>query len=337
MVRRVCVVGAGVVGLSSAVCIQEKVPGVQVTVLSEKFSPHTTSDGAAGFWEPHILNDTPQELIRRWGDETWDHLKTLYLSPVACDAGVILLSGYHLHKQPQQDPDWASTVFGFRHLTKQDLQQFPGFSSGWFSTHLLCEGRKYLPWLMTKFKKAGGKVQQGKVTSLTELADHYDVVVNCCGIGAGELVGDNTVQPVRGQVYRVHAPWIKCFFDAEYDGHDFYIFPCSNNVVLGGTAQKGNWNLSPHPADSKAIWEGCCQLVPSLRKCKVDHEWVGLRPSRPKVRLERESVGKGSSSLEVVHNYGHGGAGITLHWGCAQQAARLVREALSLQQLKPKL
>ncbi|XP_035699097.1 D-aspartate oxidase-like isoform X2 [Branchiostoma floridae] len=335
MVRRVCVVGAGVVGLSSAVCIQEKVPGVQVTVLSEKFSPHTTSDGAAGFWEPHILNDTPQELIRRWGDETWDHLKTLYLSPVACDAGVILLSGYHLHKQPQQDPDWASTVFGFRHLTKQDLQQFPGFSSGWFSTHLLCEGRKYLPWLMTKFKKAGGKVQQGKVTSLTELADRYNVVVNCCGIGAGELVGDSTVQPVRGQVYRVNAPWVKHYLIAHEDC--YYIIPCSNNVVLGGTAQKGNWNLSPHPTDSKAIWEGCCQLVPSLRKCKVDHEWVGLRPSRPKVRLERESVGKGSSSLEVVHNYGHGGAGITLHWGCAQQAARLVQEALSLQQLKPKL
>eukprot|EP00058_Branchiostoma_floridae_P025556 XP_002611046.1 hypothetical protein BRAFLDRAFT_233542 [Branchiostoma floridae] len=326
MVRRVCVVGAGVVGLSSAVCIQEKVPGVQVTVLSEKFSPHTTSD---------VLLRNVIFASRRWGDETWDHLKTLYLSPVACDAGVILLSGYHLHKQPQQDPNWASTVFGFRHLTKEDLQQFPGFSSGWFSTHLLCEGRKYLPWLMTKFKKAGGKVQQGKVTSLTELADHYNVVVNCCGIGAGELVGDNTVQPVRGQVYRVNAPWVKHYLIAHEDC--YYIIPCSNNVVLGGTAQKGNWNLSPHPTDSKAIWEGCCQLVPSLRKCKVDHEWVGLRPSRPKVRLERESVGKGSSSLEVVHNYGHGGAGITLHWGCAQQAARLVQEALSLQQLKPKL
>ncbi|XP_066298628.1 D-aspartate oxidase-like isoform X2 [Branchiostoma lanceolatum] len=335
MGHRVCVVGAGVVGLSSAVCIQEKVPGVQVTVLSEKFSPHTTSDGAAGFWEPHILSDTPQELVRRWGDETWDHLKTLYLSPVAVDVGVMLLSGYHLHKQPQQDPTWASKVFGFRHLTKQDLQQFPGFSSGWFSTHLLCEGKKYLPWLMTKFKKAGGKVQQGKVTSLTELADHYDVVVNCCGIGARDLVGDSTVQPVRGQVYRVNAPWVKHYTIAHDD--PYYILPCANNVVLGGTAQKGNWNLSPHPTDSKDIWEGCCQLVPSLRNCKVDHEWVGLRPSRPEVRLERETVGRGASSLEVVHNYGHGGAGITIHWGCAQQVASLVQEALRLQQLKPKL
>ncbi|XP_019645689.1 PREDICTED: D-aspartate oxidase-like isoform X4 [Branchiostoma belcheri] len=335
MAQRVCVVGAGVIGLSSAVRIQQKVPGVQVTVLAEKFSPYTTSDGAAGFWEPYILNDTPPELITHWGSETWDHLKTLYLSPASADVGVTLLSGYHVHKQPQQDPAWASKVFGFRHLTKQELQLFPGFSSGWFSTHLLCEGRKYLPWLMTKFKKAGGKVQQWKVTSLTELADHYDVVVNCCGIGARELVGDNTVEPVRGQVYRVNAPWVKHFLIAR--DVNSYIIPCANNVVLGGTAQKGNWNLSPHPTDSKDIWEGCCQLVPSLRKCKVDHEWVGLRPNRPKVRLERETIGNGSSRLEVVHNYGHGGSGVTLHWGCAQQASSLVQEALVSLQLKPKL
>ena len=74
--KRVCVVGAGVIGLSTAVRLQEvsaaegwgtdrsQVPGVEVTVVADRFSPHTTSDGSGGFWEPYKLGDTPQQLIR---------------------------------------------------------------------------------------------------------------------------------------------------------------------------------------------------------------------------------------------------------------------------------
>ena len=62
--HHVCVVGAGVIGLSSAVCIQEQLSDVHVTLVADKFSPHTTSDGSGGFCHPHDLADTPKELIR---------------------------------------------------------------------------------------------------------------------------------------------------------------------------------------------------------------------------------------------------------------------------------
>ena len=60
----IVVVGAGVCGLSSAVNIQEAFPTSTVTVIADKFSPDTTSDGSGGFWEPYSLQDTPLHKIR---------------------------------------------------------------------------------------------------------------------------------------------------------------------------------------------------------------------------------------------------------------------------------
>jgi D-amino-acid oxidase len=52
---------------------------------------------------------------------------------------------------------------------------------------------------------------------------------------------------------------------------------------------------------------------------------VGLRPVRPQVRLETQAVPGGR---HVVHNYGHGGAGVTLSWGCALAVAGAVNGLL---------
>jgi D-amino-acid oxidase len=46
---------------------------------------------------------------------------------------------------------------------------------------------------------------------------------------------------------------------------------------------------------------------------------VGIRPGRPRVRLERVDSG----SRAIVHNYGHAGNGVMLSWGCADAATAL--------------
>ena len=70
-----------------------------------------------------------------------------------------------------------------------------------------------------------------------------------------------------------------------------------------------------------------------LLQAAVEREWVGLRPGRKTIRLEAESIAATDSNgqqhtLRVVHNYGHGGGGISLHWGCAEDAAQLVKQSL---------
>jgi D-amino-acid oxidase len=99
-------------------------------------------------------------------------------------------------------------------------------------------------------------------------------------------------------------------------------------VVLGGTEIPGDGSLDPRPATAQRILADCAAVDPRLGTARILEHLVGLRPARPRVRLEAETGdghGTGDSAGRlVIHNYGHGGGGVTLSWGCAREAARLV-------------
>lgn len=177
-----------------------------------------------------------------------------------------------------------------------------------------------------RFRKAGGQIEQRKVNSLQELSESYEIIVNCSGLGAKTLVGDSQVYPVRGQVLNVQAPWLQHFI-RDGDGKT-YIYPGIHGVTIGGTRQEDDWRLEVDKQDTKSILERCSKLEPSVSKAAVLSEWVGLRPSRKNPRLEREVVLLQGRKVPVVHNYGHGGWGVTLGWGCALDALGLVKQCL---------
>uniref|UniRef100_A0A3B5L347 D-aspartate oxidase n=1 Tax=Xiphophorus couchianus TaxID=32473 RepID=A0A3B5L347_9TELE len=273
---RVVVVGAGVVGLSTAVCIAESLPLCSVTLLAETFSPDTTSDGAAGIAFAAPFPDIPLERQRRWFKDSFDHLLAIAQSQHSPDAGVILSSGWQIFKEvpATKEPYWSDLVIGFRAMTDRELKRFPDHKFGQAFTTVKCECSSYLPWLEERFRKAGGRVEQRRVSSLQALGNSFDLIVNCSGLGSKALVGD---------------------------------------AGVGDTAN---------------IRERCGRLEPSLKKAKVLAEWVGLRPSRRNPRVERERVLLQGRSVPVVHNYGHGGWGVTIAWGTALDALGLVRQCL---------
>jgi D-amino-acid oxidase len=98
--------------------------------------------------------------------------------------------------------------------------------------------------------------------------------------------------------------------------------PRSHDIVVGGTDDEGEWDRTPDPDVAKLILERAIALVPQLRRAAVVGHRVGLRPARPRVRLDVEARADGT---RVVHCYGHGGAGVTLSWGCADEVASLSR------------
>ena len=131
--------------------------------------------------------------------------------------------------------------------------------------------------------------------------------------------------PIRGQIVVVEQVGLQQWWMD--DVTETYAIPRSETIVLGGTAEQGNWSRVPDPAAAQAIVARCAAIVPeharALERARVVAHRVGLRPGRPTVRLEEERIG----GSRVVHWYGHGGSGVTLSWGCADGVAGLVGPA----------
>ncbi|XP_056152118.1 D-aspartate oxidase [Lampris incognitus] len=334
---KVVVIGAGVVGFSTAVCIAEALPSCSVTLMADKFSPDTTSDGAAGILFAAQFPDVPLERQRRWFRDSFDHLLAVAESKHSPEAGVLLTSGWQIFKEVPHEkrPFWSEFVLGFRLMTDRELKRFPDHKFGHAFTTIKCECSSYLPWLEKRFRKAGGLVEKKKLNSLRELSKSFDIIANCAGLGSKTLVGDPQVYPVRGQVLKVRAPWLQHFIRVA-DGKT-YIYPGMHSVTIGGTRQADDWRLEVDGGDTQSILERCSQLEPSLKEAEVVGEWVGLRPSRRNPRVEKEMVQMNGRSVPVVHNYGHGGCGVTLAWGTALDALGLVRQCLHQMPPKAKL
>jgi D-amino-acid oxidase len=148
-------------------------------------------------------------------------------------------------------------------------------------------------------------------------------VINCSGIGARDLVPDPELIPVRGQLVVIANPGITEFFseDTGTSPNLLHYTPHGDTVILGGTAQPGLWSREPDPATADAIITRCALIEPRLRHSRILEHRVGLRPTRPHIRLEQQKL----DDTRIIHNYGHGGAGVTVSWGCADEVAALTR------------
>ncbi|CAK9805060.1 D-aspartate oxidase [Anthophora quadrimaculata] len=335
---RVAVVGAGVIGMTSALAVKEAFPQFEVHVFASEFSPGTTGDGSAGLCCPYLLGNTPCDKVLEWTRITRQWLEKFWKGGLASEVGLSLVPMYRFTSDPDgfSDSSWSEVVYGAHRLTKKELEKWneehtTNYTEGFMFLTYTVEPVRLLPWLTQQFLRAGGQIRKRKIHRLAELIDDkYNLIVNCSGLGARELVNDDTVIPIRGQVTKVMASWLMHGF-VEDDEHGHYVIPNFDNVVLGGTHQENDFDCTPRKEDAQFISTGCCRKVPSLKNAKVVKKWVGLRPGREELRLEPEFL-KHSEGREImiIHNYGHGGSGVTLCWGCALNVTQIIRETSKL-------
>ncbi len=303
------VVGAGVIGLSCAVVLAQA--GYEVNVMARDLPLETTSAVAAALWYPYLAQ--PPERVDAWAAHSYARFVELSDDPAT---GVTLRHGTELLKTSTSDPSWCAAVPGFRRVADPPAP----YVDGWSFTAPIVEMPIYLGWLLAQLADLGGTVTR---MSFARLPTPPGVVVNATGLGARALASDQAVEAVRGQVLVLEQIGITDWWLDE--SGPTYLFPRSRDLVLGGTIEPGEWSTQPNPDQADAILTRVCELVPALadrlRRARVIGHKVGRRPARPSVRLEREKLGAST----VIHCYGHGGSGVSLSWGCANEVLSLLR------------
>lgn len=311
---RITVVGAGVVGLSCAVRLAEA--GHPVDVLARELPLETTSATAGGLWLPFLAE--PAAAVARWARLTLAALLDLAESPTDTEAktgtGVRVRDGYLLGIGADR-PSWAQEMpqLGLAPV----VNPTPRHDHGWQLQAPLVDMTRYLPYLLRRLEAAGGTLTRLPLTALPGRG----IVVNCTGLASRALANDPSVRPVRGQVVWLTNPGLTRFWTDESDPERLtYALPHAGHVVVGGTAVPDDWSTTPEDDDTAQILRRVRELVPALQSASVLSQRVGLRPVRPTVRLEAVR----GPECTVVHCYGHGGSGVTLSWGCADDVLATV-------------
>jgi len=339
--RKVAILGAGVIGLTAASHILNRFPdSLDLTLISDKFSPDTTSDKSAAIFSPLCHKDDASyqyeqgETYQAWIRKSFGVFQSIYESPESvAKTGISVAGGFALWDSVQPLPWWKDLLYDFRELDPNSSEMngvnvSPKCVQVWHFRTFLLNPTLLLDWLLEEVKLGGCKIEQRRISELSELTSTHDVVINCTGLGSTRAVAvDSDLYPVRGQMVLVRAPWIKQW-TTQYSPNSYIgIYPRGSEIALGGTKESGSWNVEVDPDTSQKILAQCRELIPSLTGAEVVGSWTGLRPCRKEVRLEACETTGGKT---VIHCYGHGGFGITLSWGCASDIGDLLEKNLKL-------
>lgn len=310
--KKIAVIGAGISGLSCAWLLSNK--NYNITVFAKAFSPDITSNRAAAFWFPyHIRND-------KRGIE-WAKKSYAFYQKLSADASTGI-SMKHLIKVLreniiEEEPVWIDFMpeGACNIVPKEQLQ--PGVAKAYDVLVPLIETQLFLPYLQNILDKKNVLFEQKVINDFNELSS-FDIIINCSALGARELCNDKSIIPVRGQVALIETKTeMPIYLDNEMP---LYIVPRKDAMIVGGTYEENIYEETTEPKTIEYILNNAYKVFPKLKQQKIIGSWAGLRPYRNEVRVEHQS------GTNIIHNYGHGGSGFTLAFGCAEEVMHLVEQ-----------
>lgn len=308
----IAVVGGGIIGLHTA--LEARQQGHPVTIYCPPDQSQNCSFKAAASFKPHAVLYDPRVhtmLIEGW--DVYDKIAQKYPA-----SGVRLHTHWEAASAPKPLVQYLSVMRSFHII---DFPKVPGgYAHGWRYSTFFVDTTVYLPWLKKMLQELGVQfVAIRPFQHLQELATlKEETIFNCTGLGARELCDDKEVVPMKGQVVLI-GPRHDMDWSISADG--FYVYPRANDTVLGGTTEEECYSDVPDNAVAQLLVRGNQRILPHITLADVREVKVGLRPYRKTgVRVEKELI----AGKTVVHNYGHGGSGVTLAPGSAKLALSLL-------------
>ena len=257
--RQVAVLGAGTVGLATARLFQGH--GFDVTIYARDVPPHTTSNVAGAQWAPH----TVIEPVHRTGafDDLLEQAAVFahrhFESLVGDRYGVRRLDAYEIADPPDTDDSWweAQLLADLFPKTSLAPSEHPfGRRSVYRYPSIHIDPAVYLRAVMADVQLAGGTIIRRDLADVEAVvALEQPLVVNCTGLGARELFGDDEMIPIKGQI-SVLSPQPEIDYITHTVDGSLYMMPRQSGVILGGTQQRGVESLKRDAAEEQRILEG---------------------------------------------------------------------------------
>lgn len=308
--KSVTVIGCGIIGLTTAIKLQEQ--NFKVTLIAEKRFDETLSSKVGAIWFPFEIH--PKEKANNWAVLAYKK----YQTDVKAGNGVSFIPFITAYDE-KSNTDWTLQLPKDK-VRKALSSELPkGIPTAYISIVPLAEPLLYLPYLFKRFLNSGGIYKKQKIKTIEEAVTLDVLVVNCTGLGAKLLCNDEDLQPMRGQILRCRKMEIPSCADATKKGALSYVINRTEDCVIGGTDYENDWNTNIEKSDTELITSRLLEGGLSQNKPEIIEEIVGLRPKRSTVRFEYDH-----NFPTIFHNYGHGGAGFTVAWGCAIELAELL-------------
>ncbi|KAJ2512752.1 hypothetical protein H4217_006709 [Coemansia sp. RSA 1939] len=292
--RSVVVVGAGVIGLSSALKLQES-ERYNVTVVAEhtpneivsgkRPSTDWASPWAAANWSPWSGNSDP--LLQEKELDTYRELTDIVEQTSPDVIGIQRVHGVFYFEnledktqgQQKQRPWYADAVSGFHDIPAESLPN--GVSYGIEYSTFTFNVPKYLVYLINRLTALGVRIVERRINNIGEAVEYGNnlgnnvqdinttdnvIVVNCTGLGSLTLGGvtDKNMYPVRGQTIVVRAPGAKRTISRTGKLLIYVISRGDGTAVIGGTTEEHSWDSQPNNEITETILRRALGLEPAL-------------------------------------------------------------------------
>ena len=256
----VAVIGAGVMGLTTARLVQEA--GFPVTIYTAEVPPDTTSNLAGGQWGP-TGHYRESRVSPEWRGQyraalaiSWQRFQAL--DPVRY--GIAWLPTYT--EAERVGPPGLEPYYPGSRLLRRGEHPFRAGDLAVYRTMYVEVGR-YMAQLTEDVLNAGASIRTRRFASAAELSALPErLLFNCTGLGARDLFGDSELGPVRGQIVML-PPQPEVQYAVTLPAG--YMFPRADGIVLGGTFEHGEWSTVPEPATVASIVESHRELFAGFR------------------------------------------------------------------------
>jgi D-amino-acid oxidase len=321
------VLGGGIIGITTGIVLLRS--GYRVTLYAKELVAHSVSAAAGAMWlpiwasDPTVVSSNHNHSMATWSSEGWHSLQ----NALGKNSGVEWMTAREMFAEEILPPPYlASLLPGFQ--CGYDDRLPSGYRFNWSFTTLLIHPHAYLEFLLTIFTTLGGRIMLRLVDINNIAVLPEPILVNSLGLGARDFVDDPGLIPVKGQLV-FHKPVRLQFIMA---AGDFVVLPRRDALVLGSLFHTEYDDIEATEANTELIWDTIsrwCTKKPgdigipqgALRRDSILGTIACLRPFRRQgPRVEHEHL----MGKEIIHNYGHGGSGFTIGWGCANSVRQIV-------------